>query len=397
MALNESVLLALGVACVGAWIYMLAFRGGFWRADQKPGPASERADWPGVTAIIPARNEVSSIGETISSLLKQDYSGALQVVLVDDESEDGTADMARWAADDCQALDRLTIIRTPPLQSGWTGKLWALHHGVGADAARAADYLWFVDADIVHGPSVLGQLMTKATDDQRDLVSLMVQLRVESFWEKLIVPAFIFFFQMLYPFRAANDPDSSVAAAAGGCMLIRRERLQAIGGINAIRDALIDDCALAARVKASGGRIWLGLGPDSRSLRGADSLWPLWAMVKRTAFTQLSYSASLLLLTVIGLGLVFVTPLLLLAVAIVTGASWLYGAAALPMLAMAVAYHPTLRLYHRNSLEALALPLVATLYLTMTVHSAIDHWRGRGSRWKGRDYRAPQKDDPARA
>ncbi|GAB4118829.1 MAG: hypothetical protein Kow00104_00800 [Rhodothalassiaceae bacterium] len=386
MALSEALALAVGATALLAWLYMLFLRGGFWRADQLPRRPEDRANWPDVVAVIPARNEVVSIGHTLSALLAQDYPGRLQILVIDDGSEDGTADMARWTADEAGASGRVEVLHAPPLAPGWTGKLWALHHGTTSKTARSADWLWFVDADIVHGKEVLRQLMTEALSGGRDLVSLMVRLRVESFWEKLIVPAFIFFFQMLYPFRLANDPKSRVAAAAGGCVLVRRARLEAIGGIAAIRDALIDDCTLAARIKASGGRIWLGLGPESRSIRGAESLGPLWNMVRRTAYTQLSHNPLLLIGTVLGLGLVFLAPPLLFAVAIVTGhlpLALLSGAA---LIAMCAAYRPTLLHYGRNSLEALALPIVASLYLAMTVHSAIDHWRGRGSRWKGRDY-----------
>ena len=244
----------------------------------------------------------------------------------------------------------------------------------------------FADADIVHEPGVLRQLVTKAQADDRDLVSLMVKLHCNKVWERLLVPAFIFFFQMLYPFRAVNNPGSTVAGAAGGCVLIRRTALARISGIASIKDALIDDCALAEAVKKSGGNIWLGLADHSRSIRPAEGLSSLWHMVTRTAFTQLGYSTLLLLGTVAGLTLIFLVPpaLLLclpwhddLAAGLLGGTAWL---------GMSIAYRPTLVEYSRPALAGLLLPAVAALYTAMTVHSATNHWFGASSHWKGRDY-----------
>lgn len=391
----EAVAFILACLSIMAWIYLLFGRAGFWRADQKLGPALRLESWPSVTAIIPARNEEATIGQTIKSLLAQDYDGRLDIVVVDDSSEDRTQAVALAAAQDAGGDDRLRILSAPALQPGWTGKLWALQHGVEV-VGEHAQFLWLTDADIIHDRDVLARLVSKTNGPSRcDLVSLMVRLRVDSFWERWLVPAFIFFFQMLYPFRAVNDPQSKVAGAAGGCILIARTMLQKAGGIVAMKEALIDDCTLADQVQKTGGRLWLGLADSSYSVRGADSLWPLWQMVKRTAFTQLRYSPVLLFGTILGLGLVFLAPPVLLVIGLViglkTGAWQVFSMALVAYMAMCVAYEPTLRHYRRPKVECFALPVIATLYMAMTFHSAVDHWRGRGSRWKGRSYGVQDK------
>ena len=253
---------------LAAWTYLILFHRGFWRADQRlPAACLPLAVWPAVTALVPARNEAETIAEVVAALLAQDYPGAFRVVVIDDASTDGTAEVARGASARPSAHE-LDVIATPPLAAGWTGKLWALNAGVTrAVSENAPAYLWFTDADIVHQPATLKRLVSKAVTDRRALVSLMAHLRCESFWERRLIPAFIFFFQMLYSFAAVSDD---------------RAR---IGGLNTIRGRLIDDCALAEAIKRSGGGLWLGLADASRSLRRAESLQPLWAMVRRTAFT----------------------------------------------------------------------------------------------------------------
>jgi len=271
---------------LAAWVYLLLFHRRFWRADQRLSqhPASLTA-WPSVVAVVPARNEAETIGAVTAALLAQDYAGAFRVIVVDDASTDGTAHIARAQA----GARTLDVIAAPPLPAGWTGKLAALDTGV-RQVGESVDYLWFTDADIVHPPQTLARLVSKAVEGRRDLVSLMVRLRCKSFWERRLIPAFIFFFQMLYPFPAANDDRSKTAAAAGGCVLLRREVLARAGGLAAIRGRIIDDCALAALIKAVGGGLWIGLADAnpvtaSTSLRRADGLAPLWAMVRRTAYT----------------------------------------------------------------------------------------------------------------
>lgn len=366
------------------WIYLLLFRNRFWRADQRLGEAGERAHWPEVAAVIPARNEAPTIGVTVASLLGQDYPGALTVVVVDDNSDDGTKEIAMNAG---EGDARLHVVGGRPLEAGWSGKLWAVSQGIAAAAERApdAEYLLLTDADIAHDRGNLKRLVDKAEREGRHLVSLMVMLGAEAFWERWLIPAFVFFFQKLYPFPAVNDQKSKVAAAAGGCMLVRRATLQAAGGIAAIRGALIDDCALARLIKEKGA-IWLGLATRTRSLRAYGRLSEIWDMVARTAYVQLDHSPLQLLGTVIGMALIYLAPpaaliggAILASVPLVAigGAAWLL---------MLRAYAPTLRLYRQPAWHGLVLPLTAGLYTLMTLSSAWRHWRGRGGAWKGRHY-----------
>lgn len=375
----------VALLALAGWAGLMLLRHGFWRADQRLGDPPAPETLPAVTAIVPARNEAATIGATVESILAQDYAGALSLIVVDDSSSDGTAEAARAATD---GDDRLHVIAAPPLPPGWSGKLWALAQGISAarEAGETPEFVWFTDADAVHRPDVLRRLVAKAEGEGRDLVSLMICLRTESLWEKLIVPAFVFFFQMLYPFPAVNRRPSRVAGAAGGCVLVRRACLEEAGGIESLRDALIDDCTLAARIRDAGGDLWLGLADGSRSLRAAEGLEPLWRMVKRTAFTQLGYSTWLLVGAVSGLALLFLGPPVALVSGLLLGDLPVAVTGALALAIMLLIYAPTLRVYGRPAIEGLLLPGVALLYTAMTLHSAIDHWRGRGSAWKGRDY-----------
>jgi hopene-associated glycosyltransferase HpnB len=366
-----------------AWCYLTFFHHNFWRADQRLPLAQDMVAWPSVTAIVPARNEAPTIAACVSALRAQNYPGRFSIIVVDDASTDGTGEIAVRAGG-----GRVSLIQAPPLAEGWTGKLAALNAGLAHvnQSAAVPDYVWFTDADIVHAPPVLTRLISKAVNDGRDLVSLMVRLHCESPWERLLIPAFIFFFQMLYPFPAVNSRRSRTAAAAGGCVLLRRDRLVAAGGLEAIRGEIIDDCALAAIVKRSGARIWLGLADDSRSLRSADTLAPLWIMVRRTAFTQLRYSTPLLVGAVLGLALVFLGPVI-----VILGLPWhgriLATFAGIGALALIFrCYSPTLRDYGRSPWECLGLPMAAALYAAMTVSSAVAYWRHEGGQWKGRHY-----------
>lgn len=371
----------LALLPVAAWIGLLGFRGGFWRADQMlPATPPALAAWPKVVAVIPARNEAATIGATVGSLLAGDYPGDFAVIVVDDMSDDGTAEAAGRDA-------RLTVIRSQPLQAGWTGKLWAMKQGLDAADAGHADttYVLFTDADIEHDAESLRRLVGKAERDGLDLVSLMARLRCDGFWERLLIPAFVFFFQKLYPFPWVNDRAQTTAAAAGGCMLVRWSALRAIGGIETIRDRLIDDCALAARVKRQGA-IWLGLAAGVKSLRRYDTLGDVWDMVARTAFEQLGNSSLALIGTVAALAVVYLTPPL--AAVGVLGGGWPGVAAGLAVWwgMMPLAFAPTLRLYGLPAAWGLTLPLAALLYMLMAVSSAVRTWRGRGGAWKGRHY-----------
>jgi hopene-associated glycosyltransferase HpnB len=319
-----------------------------------------------LTVIIPARDEARYIGRAVESLAGMD------VIVVDDNSSDGTAEIARQHG--------ATVVNGQPLPPGWTGKLWAVSQGVEVAAAAHPDYLLLTDADIVHGPGVVSALVAKAEQEGFDLVSLMVLLRTESFAEKALIPAFVFFFLLLYPPSWIENPRRRTAGAAGGCMVIRREALERIGGIEAIRGELIDDCALARAVKRSGGRVWLGLTRDSRSIREYGGFGEIWRMISRTAFTQLKYSAWLLCATIAGLAVAFLAPPLLMLtfrpLAVIIGAfGWL---------CLSIAYVPMLRLYRRSYLWAPALPLIALFYAGATIDSAIRYWIGRGGEWKGR-------------
>jgi hopene-associated glycosyltransferase HpnB len=324
--------------------------------------------------LVPARNEAEGIARTLRGLANQD--AALSVILIDDESTDGTADAAREAF----PAERLTILRggTPP--EGWSGKLWALDQGLAS--APACDCLLLLDADIELAPGLVEALARKLESEQLDLVSIMATLRMETFWEKLLAPAFVYFFKLLYPFTLSNSPRSRVAAAAGGCILIRRAMLEKIGAFASIRGALIDDCALARRVKVTGGKIWLGLSHAVRSHRAYPSLASLWNMVARNAFTQLRYSSGLLLLTTAAIAFVFLVPCLGFFVSSAAGRI----SAGIAILAMVSSYLPTLRYYGRSFLWAAALPFIGILYLAMTWSSALRYWRGERSQWKGRTY-----------
>ncbi len=372
----------IAALALAVWVYLLLLRGGFWRArerDDLDPPAADPACWPGVVAVVPARNEADMVPQALASLLAQDYAGPFSVILVDDHSDDGTADAARAAA--AGARHRLAVLPAAPLAPGWTGKLWAVNQGVAlarADEARC-DYLLLTDADIGYAPDTLASLVRRAEAQQCVMVSLMAKLRCCSLPERALVPAFIFFFQMLYPFAWVNRRRNRAAAAAGGCMLVRRQALAAAGGIESIRGALIDDCALGARLKQHGA-VWLGLTERVRSLRPYPHLGDLRRMVARSAYAQLHYSPWLLAGTVAGLALAYLAaPSIAL---LGTGRAQALGAITWAL--MAVAYWPTLRFYRRSPLWAPLLPAIAAVYLGFTLDSAWQHGHGRGGLWKGR-------------
>jgi hopene-associated glycosyltransferase HpnB len=372
----------IAVLILAVWLYLAFFRGGFWRCaarDDDTPPLLH--DAPRVTVVIPARDEAEGIGQCLTSLLQQDYAGRYSVVLVDDNSTDGTAAAARAAASACGAGDRLTVVSGAMLPHGWTGKLWALRQGihVAMSADNRPEFLLLTDADIVYTPQVLSWLVGHAVDQGLVQTSFMVKLRCDTLAERSLIPAFIFFFQMLYPFAWVNRGDRATAAAAGGCTLIHAATLQEAGGIETIRNALIDDCALAGVLKAKG-PIWLGLTDRVASNRG----YPGWAdvgrMVSRSAYAQLHYSPWLLAGTVVGMALVFLGPPVIALFAL--GDARIAGLAA--WLVMAALFLPTLRLYRLSPLWGLALPGIAATYLVFTIQSALQSMRGQGGLWKGR-------------
>jgi len=387
--------LGLTLISLGVWIGLLSCRGQFWRADQRlDDEVADVQEWPAVCVVVPARDEASLLPKTMRSLLIQDYPGPLRVILVDDQSTDGTARVAQQVAETLKQNARIEIHSTAPLPPGWSGKLWAVEQGIqqacNPRGVSLPKYLLLTDADIEHDPANLRRLVAKAEREELDLVSLMVLLRCQSFWEQLLIPAFVFFFQKLYPFRWTSDPRKATAAAAGGCILVRCTALARAGGIQAIHQALIDDCALAQTIKMSGkGRIWLGLSSTTHSLRPYTSLGTIWEMVARTAYTQLNYSPLLLLGTFLGMVLLYGVPPV---AAVFGGLSGNWPAAITGLagwLLMAWAYLPTLRLYGRSPLLAFCLPAIALLYTVMTLDSALRHWRGQGGYWKGRVYSLP--------
>lgn len=407
---------ALVAVSLLVWLGLLGLRGRFWQADQileepdpqslKPIPAStlpSTDSLPCICAVIPARNEAELLPVTLRSLLLQEYPGSLKVILVDDQSTDGTAEVARQVAESVNVTEgkaaQLQVITAQPLPGGWSGKLWAMQQGIQA-AGAACDYLLLTDADIQHDPANVGRLVRRAVEQNLDLTSIMVRLRCESFWEQLLIPAFVFFFAKLYPFRWVNDPQKTTAAAAGGCILIRKTALDQIGGLQTIRQALIDDCALAQAVKHRynhrpdlkgqtanrSGKIWLGLSDQTRSLRPYPSLQTLWEMVSRTAFTQLNYSLILLIGTVLGMGLVYLMPIAGVLLGLIWGNGSMVIIGLMAWLLMSLAYWPTVRFYRCNPVLAISLPWVASLYTLMTIDSALRYWQGRGGAWKGRVY-----------
>ena len=372
-------MLTLASTALAVWLYLIFARGAFWRCSQRDDwPSPQVPARPPVAAVVPARNEADCIGQTIASLLAQDYPGPWTVILVDDDSSDGTAEIAHRGAD---GNERLKVVRSRGLPAGWTGKLWAIKQGIDAAAAlpQPPAYVLLTDADIVHAPDSVSRLVAHAERNALVLTSLMVKLHCESFAERIAIPAFVFFFQMLYPFVWVNRRQSSVAAAAGGCMLVRADVLQKAGGMDAIRAALIDDCALAKLLKAHG-PIWLGLTERVRSIRRYPAVGDIRRMVVRSAYAQLSYSPLVLGGTVVAMALTYLLPPLLA----IFGSGIARVIAVVAWGLMFIAFQPTLRFYRLSPLWGLALPAIALEYMIFTLDSARQYMQGRGGSWKGR-------------
>lgn len=372
-----------------AWLWLLLGQGFFWLTDVRLPPRRDPERWPSVCVVVPARDEAAVLPASLPSLLAQDYPGQAEIVLVDDGSADDTAALARSLASRLGGLP-LTVTTAGEPPAGWTGKLWAVRMGIDIAHAREPEFLLLTDADIAHGPESLRELVAAATTGGFDLVSLMARLRVESVWERLVVPAFVYFFAQLYPFRRVGRPGSSTTAAAGGCVLLRTEAAVRAGVPDRIRQAVIDDVALARAVKGSGGTIWLGLADRVDSVRPYPRLADLWRMVSRSAYAQLRHRPSLLAGTVAGLALVYLAPPVALAVGLLAGNTPAAVAGGLAWAVMTVTYLPMLRYYAQSPWWAPVLPLTAFLYLLMTVDSAVQHYRGRGAAWKGRTYTRPE-------
>jgi hopene-associated glycosyltransferase HpnB len=363
----------LALLPVAVWLYLLAFRGRFWvmaERDDADDPAPP-ASWPSVVAVVPARNEADVIARSIGSLLAQDYPGDFRIVLVDDQSTDGTGDIARGLG------GKLEVVSGEPRPTGWAGKVWAMKQGV--EHAGTPDYLWFTDADIDHQPENLRKLVARTEAGKLVLTSQMVKLHCKGWAEAYLIPAFVFFFDMLYPFVFVNDPRNKTAAAAGGCMLVRREALERAGGIDAIKGEIIDDCALARALKRQG-PIWLGLTQRASSIRPYEGIAEIRRMVARSAYAQLGYSPLALVGTILGMLAVYAAaPLLALFARESAQASGILAWAA-----MTLAFQPIAKFYRVSPLWGLALPLIGLVYTVFTFDSAVQHWRGRGGMWKGR-------------
>jgi hopene-associated glycosyltransferase HpnB len=365
------------------WLGLFFFNGHFWQiwiADADRENVGEPLAWPSVAAVVPARNEAETIAETVSALARQNYPGEFLIVVVDDHSEDGTGDLARKAAEKSGSATKIRVVAAPELIAGWTGKLWALQAGVDAANSSKPDFFWFTDADIVHAPDTLQRLISRAENNQLDLTSLMVLLQARSFAEKLIIPPFLYFFLMLYPPRRIADAKSRMAGAAGGCILLRGNALERIGGLAAIRNEIIDDCSLARAVKRGGGKIWMGLTRASVSLRRYSQWSELQNMIARTAFTQLNYSALRLIGTLAGLLLTFVAPI----VFTFSTNPRIWVPALLAWCLMSASFLPTAVFYRLSPVWSPFLPVAALFYSYATFLSALRYWLGRGGQWKGR-------------
>ena len=388
----------LGIITLGIWLHLFFGRGWFWRVgklDADREPLETPGEWPQVMAVVPARNEEETIGRAVAGLVKQNYPGAFFVVVVDDHSEDATAGIAQQVADESGVGERVRIVSASALAEGWTGKLWALNEGVfnggvtmsgasGTEVPAATPevptYYWFTDADVEHAPDTLRRLVARAERDKLELASLMVLLQAKTLPERALIPAFLYFFLMLYPPKWIADEELGTAGAAGGCILLRREALARIGGLQAIRGEVIDDCALAKAVKLSGGKVWMGLTRKSTSLRAYGTFGEIRDLIARTAFTQLRYSALLLTGTLAAMFLTYFAPVILLFAHDSTSrtlgfVAWLF---------MTLSFLPTVRFYRLSIVWTPLLPLTAVFYTYATWVSAMRYWMGKGGHWKGR-------------
>jgi len=381
--------LTVMLSCISllAWLYLAIFHHGFWKRREFLPPIDAQNHWPGIISLTPARNEEAVISRSIQSLLSQSYQGQYRAILINDNSEDKTLKQAQSAIDNIDSSHSVDIMNAPALKSGWSGKLWALNHGLEMTReSYRPDYYWLSDADITHDTNTLARLVTLARRNDLGMASLMVTLNCKTFWERLIIPAFIYYFQMLYPFAATANPKSQFAGGAGGCILIRADALEAIGGISAIKDTLIDDCALAKAVKTQSYKIWLGHGTESHSIRESSGLDDLWKMVTRTAFTQLNFSYFKLLGAIFGMFLLYAIPVIVALSGILTQNIPLAVIGASTWGLMALTYAPTVRAYGRSFLASFMMPFTAHLFMAMTLHSAWLHFRGSHSGWRGRIY-----------
>ncbi|MBS3766284.1 glycosyltransferase [Candidatus Bipolaricaulota bacterium] len=394
------ILLAIAGTSLIAWLGLVFGRHDYWKTEEKLTPEEEyepSGEWPSVCAVIPARNEADALPETLPSLLNQGYPGELNLVLVDDSSDDGTGRVARELGEKTGSEDRLEVLDADPPTEGWSGKVWTLQQGWQRAKSRNPDLIWLTDADINHASSALEKLVGKLVSEELDMASIMADLRTDTGWEKFLIPNFVYFFKTLYPFSQVNNPQAGTAAAAGGCVLVRESALEEIGGFKRLRDAIIDDCSLARILKDEGKKLWLGLSHLSKSYRSYGNLGEIWKTISRSAFSQLNYSPFLLFGTVIGMVFLFLVPPAGFALGL-AGLATSAGGLSLPYsagltalgglgwLVQAYSFQPVLRWYGLSPYYGLAAPLGGTLYTLMTLDSAISWWFGKGSSWKGRQY-----------
>lgn len=372
------MIFVIALVSAGVWLWLLVGHGGFWLSGPtlEVGRETRRLK---VTVVVPARDEAEHVVDMLRSLLAQRFEGELRVVLVDDNSTDRTGELARAVMKEDA---RLRVVQGEPLKAGWTGKMWTVSQGLRQAEALEADYVLLTDADIVHGPSHVASLVAKAEREGLDLVSEMVRLRCEGFAERATIPAFVFFFQMLYPFRWVSDRGRGMAAAAGGTMLVSRAALDRVDGVERIRGALIDDVALAREIKRGGHGIWLGHAEEAVSERRYAGFGEMWEMIARTAYVQLGYSPWVLAGTCAGLLLVYGEPV----AASVFGTGWVRWLGVAGWTMMTVAFQPTLRRYRRSPVWGVALPAIALFYLLATIGSAVRFYQGKGGSWKSRVY-----------
>ena len=376
---TDVVTIVAGIPVI-IWFILLFGRGGFWRIKPHLTSRVARLDKLRIAVVIPARDEAEVLDRTLTSLLAQSFEGDLRIFLVDDASTDGTSETVRSTAERLQKTDRITVITGRSLPKGWTGKVWALSQGIEQALLIKPDYIFLTDADIEHEPSIVGTLAAQAQAESLDLASFMVKLRTNTVPERAFIPAFVFFFFMLYPPRWVASPKYKTAGAAGGAILIRSQALERAGGIQAIRAEIIDDCALARIVKRSGARIWLGITEKARSIRGYGGVREIDQMIARTAFSQLGHSVFLLVVTIVGLLVTYIAPV----VFAVFSKSFAAVLGTIAWFMMSLAFLPMVRFYRQNPLWAAALPGIAAFYSFATVHSALKYWSGRGGEWKGR-------------
>lgn len=393
-------MLVTGSLSLLAWVFLLRGRDRFWLTEERLEPGNtgnSTENWPSICTIIPARNEADVLPGTLPSVLNQDYPGELKFLLVNDRSEDGTGELARDLAEATDQGNRFSKIKPPPTPEDWTGKVWALHQGFQRAKKTDCDLVWLTDADINHGLATLKHLVTKLISEKRDAVSVMADLSTRTFPEKLLIPNFVYFFRMLYPFSKVNDSEDEVAAAAGGCVLFRKALLEEAGGFRSFRKAIIDDCALARTLRSEGGDLWLGLSHMAKSTRSYGSLGEIWKTISRSAFSQLNHSFFLLFVTVVGMLLLFVVPPGWFALGLaglvtpVVGmnlpvAAAVTGLGGITWLALAFSFLPILSWYDISTYYSLMAPLGGVLYTLMTVDSALSWLRGKGGTWKGRKY-----------